>query len=343
MNIQELTSQDISNWNAFVNGCEHGSIYHLAEWRSLLENVFGHQTMYHFTTSENGAISGVLPAVRLKSFLFGDFIVSMPYFNYGNALGDNAEIEEKLMLHLCEKAETLGVEHIEFRDTRERPGSFDTRKDKVAMVLDIPGSEDEMWKSMGSKLRSQIKRPLREHPAVKHGTMELLDAFYSVFAINMRDLGTPVYSKQFFAKIIETFPDNCHLISISVDDSPVAAAFLLGYGQMLEIPWASSLRKVNSMSINMLLYWEVLKYAINNDYHKFDFGRSTVDSGTYRFKKQWGAVPRQLYWHYWLKEGHTRPHLSPDNSKYKTAINIWRKLPLSITNTIGPGIVKYLP
>ena len=55
-------------------------------------------------------------------------------------------------------------------------------------------------------------------------------------------------------------------------DRPVAAAFLLGYNRTLEIPWASTIKDVNHLSMNMLLYWEVLKFAIKNRYLYFDLG-----------------------------------------------------------------------
>jgi hypothetical protein len=93
----------------------------------------------------------------------------------------------------------------------------------------------------------------------------------------------------------------------------------------------------------MLLYWEVLKYAIGRNFRQFDFGRSSRDSGTFRFKQQWGARPSQLYWHYWLKEGATLPALNPDNPKYALAIKTWRLLPLYMTIRLGPLIVKNLP
>jgi FemAB-related protein (PEP-CTERM system-associated) len=159
----------------------------------------------------------------------------------------------------------------------------------------------------------------------------------------MRDLGTPVYAKSFFRHILDRFPHACCLIIIRHENRPVAAAFLMGHRGTLEIPWASTLRDVNHLSINMLLYWEVLKYAIDNNYRLFDFGRSSKDAGTYRFKQQWGAQPRQCYWHYWLKQGTNLPALNPGNPRYALAIKIWRQIPLFLTTWLGPLIVKNLP
>lgn len=329
-------------WDNYVEHHPEGSLYHLYAWRALISNVFGHRTYYLYAQSRNEVIAGVLPLVQLKSRLFGNYMVSMPYFNYGGVLASTPETASALQ----EAAETLakssGVSHIEYRDSKHYCG-YAVKKEKVNMHLVLPEEEKQLWKALGSKLRAQIKRPLREHPEVKIGGVEMLSAFYKVFALNMRDLGTPVYPQRFFAEILRTFPVHSRIIVIFIHGEPAAAGFLLGYKNRLEIPWASSSRKYNKLGVNMLLYWEVLKFAIDNGYHIFDFGRSSIDSGTYRFKKQWGAEPKQLYLHYWLTEHATVPELNPDNPKYKWAIRIWRRLPVRLTCLIGPQLVKNLP
>jgi FemAB-related protein (PEP-CTERM system-associated) len=159
----------------------------------------------------------------------------------------------------------------------------------------------------------------------------------------MRDLGSPCHSKQFIYSILDYFPKNSHIIVLHLHNHPVAAGFLLGQGDTLEIPLASTIRDVNTLSMNMLMYWEVLRFAIRNHYRHFDFGRSSRDSGTYRFKRQWGAQPKQLYWHYWLGEASELPSLNPSNPKYTLMIKVWRRLPVAFTRWLGPLIVKHLP
>jgi FemAB-related protein (PEP-CTERM system-associated) len=178
---------------------------------------------------------------------------------------------------------------------------------------------------------------------VRFGGEELLDDYYLVFSRCMRDLGTPVYKKHFFRTIVETFPKEAMLSVVSLNGMPLAAGLLYGFRNTLEIPWAASDRRFSRLAPNMLLYSAVLEFACREGFREFDFGRSSVDSGTYRFKLQWGAQPRQLHWYYWLAEGQSIPELNPDNPKFKAAISVWRHLPLTVTNLIGPHIVKYLP
>jgi FemAB-related protein (PEP-CTERM system-associated) len=329
-------------WNRYVESNPAASLYHRAEWQALIKETFGHSGYYFSARDKTGNITGVLPLIRLRSRLFGDFMVSMPYFNYGGAVADHPLIEQHLMEAAAQQGARIGVSHIEFRDDTPRR-ELPARTEKVNMILRLPDNQDELWQSFTPKLRAQIRRPQRENPQVLMGGVEYLDDFYAVFSRNMRDLGTPVYSRTFFRNILDSFPDTSQLIVVRLADRPVAAAFLIGHRDTLEIPWASTLSDVNRLSINMLLYWETLKYAIKQGYRNFDFGRSSKDSGTYRFKQQWGAQPRPLYWHYWQASGDTLPSLNPDNPRYALAIKVWQRLPLTVTTALGPLIVKNLP
>jgi len=329
-------------WNAYTAGNPAASIYHLAEWRTLITETFGHDCHYFVARNGDNDVVGILPLVNLRSRLFGNFMVSMPFFNYGGAIADHPAIERQLMQAAAGYAGQAGIGHIEFRDDIPRDG-MPVRDAKVSMRLSLPAGQRELWDGFTPKLRAQIRRPQREHPVTRHGGLEYLDDFYRVFARNMRDLGTPVYGKAFFRNILRTFPKQSDIVVVYLEARPVAAGFLLGHRDTLEIPWASTLKEVNHLSMNMLLYWSVLRLAVQRRYRYFDFGRSSRDSGTFRFKQQWGATPRQLYWHYWLSGGGQPPALNPDNPKYALAINLWKRLPLSVSIWLGPPIVKHLP
>ncbi len=343
MRIGTIEEIGDSAWDAYVDSHEQASVYHLSAWRKVLREVFNSRCHYLTAVSDDGGVSGVLPLVHFESRLFGNFLVSMPYFNHGGVLSSNLEAEEALLKHAIDLGRSLGVAHIELREFHARNNGWQYKDEKVSMLLDLPEDPDVLWKSIGAKRRSQIKRPEREGASVQVGGLDLLDDFYAVFSRNMRDLGTPVYAKKLFKNILEEFPKHTFIAVIYLNDLPVAAAFLVGYKQIIEIPWASSIREFNRLGINMKLYWEVLKHSIRQGYKIFDFGRSTMDGPTYKFKKQWGAEPRQCYWNYWLAEGGELPQLNPQNPKYKIAIEGWKRLPLTVANILGPHIVRHLP
>lgn len=211
------------------------------------------------------------------------------------------------------------------------------------MLLDLPDSSDELMKSFKSKLRSQIRRPTKEGLVVKNGGVELIADFYSVFCVNMRDLGSPVHSRILIETVMEVFAETASIVIVSKDDTPIACSLIVGFKDILENPWASSLRDFSRLSPNMLLYWTMLAYACDNGYRQFDFGRSTPGEGTYKFKKQWGAEPHPLHWHTVFLNGKLAPGATAaEKDKFSKAIQYWQKLPVPATRLLGPMVRKHI-
>lgn len=309
----------------------------------MIEAAFGHRTYYMCAKDDSGRICGVLPLVRQTSRLFGDNLTSLPFLNYGGAVGDSEDIENVLMQSAGEFAQAAGISHVEFRDDRPRNGEWPVSTRKVSMRLELPDTPEALGKSIGSKLRSQTRRSAKEGVVLETGSVELLPDFYQVLSRTWRDLGTPLYSRLFFEEICRQFADDVVIVVARLNSAPIAAGFLIGFDESIEIPWAGAIRDYNRISVNMALYWQALTHAIEKGYRVFDFGRSTTDSGTYRFKRQWGAEPVQLHWHYWLPNGADLPDLNPSNPKYDMAIRVWQKLPLAVTSRLGPPVSKFLP
>ncbi len=334
---------DKAAWQAYVAHADDATLYHDVRWKAVVERSFGHRTYYLLALDDGGAICGLLPMVHLKSILFGNFLVSLPFYTYGGISARDSATRSALLATAVEIAGGVGASHIELRHRDAACERLPYRAEKVSMQLELPANPELLWGRLGAKLRSQIKRPEREGIEVRLGGKELLDGFYRVFSENMRDLGTPVYPRRFFEWVLDEFPDTTRLCTAYLKERPIASSLLVGFRGALEIPWASSLRAYNRLGANMLMYWTALRFACEHEYHMFDFGRSTVGEGTFRFKAQWGARPVPLYWHYWLREPGPLPQLNPRNPKYRLAIELWRRLPVAVTRAVGPLVVKNLP
>lgn len=347
LTVHPFSPEIAAQWDNFVIE-QNAPVYLLSDWKGVIEKSFGHTSHYFFVTDSNGQWHGVLPLVQQDSFLFGNYLTSLPFFNYGGAFATSDKAKELLINKAFELKNRVQARHVELRQT----GSLDNsshlssdkcRTDKITMMLDLPAQADDLWQAIGSKRRAQVKRPIREGARFQLGKLELLDDFYSVFSRNMRDLGTPVYKKQFFQNIINQFPDRTSIAIAYVKDQAAGAGFLIDHQGTREIPWASTIRDYNRIGINMFLYWNILKSSIEHGLEKFDFGRSSKDAGTLKFKKQWGAQPKQLYWYYLLNNEESIPQLNHSNRKLQLLIKAWQKLPLPVANTIGPHIIKHLP
>ena len=342
--LRVMVEADDRAWDRFVDAHPEAKQYHRWVWKRVVERAFGHRTLY-LSARRNGAIVGVLPLVVMKSALFGRFLVSMPFFNYGGVLaadGDTA-IEAALIAAAGEAGAAERASFVELRHDRPHDGLAATRSHKAAMILPLPDSADSLWKDFNPKLRNQIRKSERSGLRFSIDEPGNLEAFYGVFSQNMRDLGTPVYGRGFFRAIVGELGAAAAVGVVRLDRRAIAAGILLHHRNAVEIPWASSLRRYNSLCPNNFLYWNSLHAAIAAGRTSFDFGRSSVGGGTYRFKAQWGAKPLGLHWQYWLAPGARPTELAPDGGRFRLAVEVWRRLPLPITRAIGPGIVKYIP
>jgi FemAB-related protein (PEP-CTERM system-associated) len=342
MQLVFVDSQE-SVWDSFVQSAQDSTPYHQFKWKTIIAKSFGHQCYYLGAVNNNGEWQGVLPLVHMRSKLFGNFLISVPFVNYGGLLYKDDSAASFLLEEAERLRRSLGATHIELRHAgRSLPG-IPTREHKVTMLLDLAADVEGQWRAFNAKLRNQIRKAEKSGLQVVVGRLELLDGFYEVFAHNMRDLGTPVYGKSFFRNILDTFSDTTTIFAVYHETKMIAAGIGSWFKSSMEIPWASSISDYKMLCPNNMLYWEAIRFAIRSGFKRFDFGRSTPNEGTYNFKKQWGAKPVQLYWQY-LVDGHKKiPNLSPSNPRYQVAIRIWQRLPVPATKVLGPMIVRNIP
>ena len=329
-------------WERFLAQRTDAGHCHRWGWKEVIEESFGWPTFY-LLAEEGDEILGVLPLVWQKSRLFGSFLTSVPYLNAGGVLAENEQVRDALIGEAIELARKRKARYLELR-FRSEPGlRLPTRCHKVAMVLPLQPDAEAMWAALPHKVRTDIRKGMKANLTAEFGGQEFLADFYSVFARNMRDLGTPVYSQRFFAEILRVFPEDAHICRVRHRDTTIAVSFLIGHRGTLEAVWSASRYDYLAMRPNMFLYWSILRFATERRFHFFDFGRSTIGSGTHHFKKQWGAQDVPLHWTYWLPDGASLPELNPENPRYRLAIRLWQRMPVSVTNLIGPSLAKRLP
>ncbi len=312
-------------------------------WLKVLEDSFGH-SVYMLEAFDGDKTTGILPLAFVHSYLFGRYLVSLPYLNSNGVVAADDDTKRRLIDRAAQLADELDVRHMELRHEQAvEHASLNARMDsKVHMRLQLPDFPGPLWEQFPAKVRNQVRKGEKSGLTISWGGDELLSDFYTVFSRNMRDLGTPVYGRSLFSGILQHFPNDAELCVLRQGQTPVAAALLLHGQGVTEVPSASSLREFNSTCSNMLMYWNLLERAVQRGQAVFDFGRSTVDGGTYQFKKQWGAKPETAVWQYYVRDGDAG-QMRPDNPRYQRLIRIWQRLPLRLTRWIGPRIVRGIP
>lgn len=329
---------DGAAWNAFVDADPAGSTFHRWEWREVYRASYGHETPY-LVAHRQGTLVGVLPLVRVRSLLFGHYLVSMPFVSYGGPLGD-ADAQRALSAHAASMAN--GAKLVELRSRQPIATTLTLSTRKITVVRDIvPGDYDATFKGFDSKLRSQVRRAEREGLSVRFGR-EQAGAFHRVFSEHMRDLGSPAHGRRFFERLADALGDRAWIGVAYLGDVPVAGGFAIENGTEVEISWASALRRYQKISPNMALYGAFIRRACERGFAAFNFGRCTPGSGTHKFKQQWGSRDEPLAWYQHSTSGVAAPP-NPDQGAYGTAVKVWQRLPIAITEPLGARLIGGIP
>ncbi|MCL1979930.1 MAG: FemAB family PEP-CTERM system-associated protein [Proteobacteria bacterium] len=344
MEIRVAQESDQPAWDAYVRHHPEGLAYHQFAWRLAINKAYGFAGCY-LLAEEQGRVSGVLPLILFPAPFFKKRYISLPFCDVGGVLADNASVAAELAEQAISLARGNGIERIEIRATccPGESGGLACVSRKVRMVLDLPGDAATLLAGLKAKLRSQVKKPMRDGLSARVGGLELLDDFYAVFVRNMRDLGSPVHSRRWIAAVLQGYGQQARIAVVyTPEGQPAAAGVMLLHPAVVSNPWASSLRSCKHLNPNMLLYWTMLSFAADNGFPCFDFGRSTPGGGTHKFKQQWGAREVPLHWTELLSAQvlQTGTGSSPLRA---IAEKLWQHLPLNLTASLGPYVRRHIP
>ncbi len=339
---------DSAAWDRYVLQTPESKYTHLFNWSRVIEETYGHRPVYLAAVrpDQNGRpeICGILPLFRFKALVNGPRLVSVPFFDTAGILARDGFTRNFLFKRglepLCNKKAGLSAitlrqeEMLDIPDLNLMAGGPRIFSAKVGMSLPISGSQQEMMGRLKSKLRSQIKKSEKSGLEWKIGKTGLLDPFYAVFSRNMRDLGSPVHSKNFFKAIFRYFYDQAFICVVFYKARPVAASFMFRFKKTLANPWASSVREFRYLNANLYLYRRMIGFACNLKAEILDMGRSSKNAPTHRFKKQFRPEEQPLYWYTWPVPG--QGLLAEET----LTLPAWKKLPLGAANLLGPLVRK---
>lgn len=336
----ELYTGNAEEWNRFTREHEGWTLFHLYEWRDVIREVFGHECPYMAVRGSDGQLEGVLPLVSVESVIFGRYLVSMPFVNYGGPLGSPAAVDT-LTGAAVDRARGEDSDLLELRNRVPMDIPLPVSHRRILVVMDLPEDPEVLWKDFPSKMRNKIRKPRKEGVEIRFGP-DQLDPFFSVFSHHMRDLGTPTQPRELFATAREAFGERMWFGCAYLDGEPIACGCGFRWKDEFEMTWASMLMEHRDLRANMELYWAFMERAIESGATLFNFGRCPPDSGTHRFKQQWGGRDEELWWYQHASNGRTATP-TPDESSFSWGPAIWKRLPVSVATALGPKIVRYIP
>ncbi|MFK8017447.1 MAG: FemAB family XrtA/PEP-CTERM system-associated protein [Gammaproteobacteria bacterium] len=337
--VHIASDADAARWNGFVDAAPTATFFHRYEWTSVLRRAFGHRS-YYLYAERDGQIEGILPLAHVNSRLFSNALISTPFCVYGGVVATNDDAYRELLARGCALADELGVDYLECRNMVAREPSWPSKDLYVTFQKDISPDSETNLLAIPKKQRAMVRKGIK---AGLTATVENdVSTLYRCYSESVRNLGTPVFGKKYLEVLADVFGDDCQIMVIRNGDSPVAAVMSFFFRNQVLPYYGGGTLEARAVKGNDFMYWSVMESARERGLTLFDFGRSKVDTGAYRFKKHWGFEPQPMSYEYYLSGLDSMPDLSPNNPKYKLFIGLWQKLPLGISQRLGPWLARSL-
>lgn len=335
-----------AKWDEYVAKHPMASPYHRFAWLQTVEQAYGYSSAAQLACVDDKVV-GVLPCSKMHIPLSGHKYCSLPYCDLGHYLADNEQVSELFNTHLQQIAEKAGLEYRASAKPLDLTGDTSQFSGaKVRMLLTLPTNSQDLMNGFKSKLRSQIRKAEKNGLTFELGSDSgLVKSFYDVYARNMHKLGSPPHSLQWFQTLKANYAQNMLVSIVRHDEKAVGAGIVLLNANKVCIPWASTLAEFNKLAPNMLLYWSLLAHVTDLGCTEFDFGRSTFNQGTYKFKQQWGALPVMLDWRipYLQNAPNEQANEAGKPGRIRQIVEkTWPKLPLTMSIWLGSKIRKYI-
>ena len=342
MNIVEYKNEDQRAWDSYVLQHEQGTLFHLTAWKRAIEREFSYKPRY-LMAMRGDQVAGVLPLFLVSNIMTGRTLISTPFAVYGGVCASDTDARDALIDAACSRAHSEKVEYLELRlqEADSRPG-FHTKNLYVTLDTVIDTDSDVLFKKLPRGTRYMVRRGQKAGLRATHGHNEL-DTFFEIYARSVRNLGTPVFSRNFFKILLEELGETVEIMVVWKDQLAVSAVMSFRFRDWILPYYGGSTSEGRRVAANNFMYWELLESARQRGIRNFDFGRSKRDTGAYEFKSAWGMRERPLPYQFYLVRRKDMPDFSPANPRFNTAIELWKRIPFPVTKAIGPALVKLFP
>jgi FemAB-related protein (PEP-CTERM system-associated) len=331
---------DTVEWDAFVRASDDGTPFHLSAWKRAVEETYG-QRSHYLMARRGGALEGVLPLFEVRGITGEKALVSIPYAVYGGVCATSPETARALVDAATELGRRRGAAYVELRQRRDLGLGLPVKSLYVTFSRPISPDEEENAKAIPRKQRRMTRQGAKYGMRASIGH-EYLDRFYEIYAESLHRLGTPVFPKRLMQAIAKHYDKECEVLAVWHDERIVAGVLSLYFeGQVLPY-YGAVMRLPNVPGVAHYMYWELMCHAAKRGDRVFDFGRSREGTGAYEFKRHWGFEPVPLPYQYVLLRRRELPDLNPSNPKTKRLTETWKKLPLAVTNRLGPVLTRWL-
>jgi FemAB-related protein (PEP-CTERM system-associated) len=340
--VELLDGRHTRSVDRYVMEHPAGTPFHETRWSDSVRTSFGFETRT-LVAWAGEEVRGVLPLNLVAAPITGRRLVSVPYGVYGGILASDPEAIGALDEGACTLARSLGVRYIETRYLGQGP----TKHPSVALYetyrKELPEDADGVLATIPRKARAEVRKCRKKFGAKLVEGEQLFDEFYELYCLNKRGLGSPVFRKSYFRRLIDLYGPRAVLHGIEADGRLMLVVLSLASNGVLYPYYSGSLPEAGRHGASNAMYAGLMEWAVEHDFHTFDFGRSRAGSGPASFKQHMGFEPQPLDYQFFFPFGGRPPRINPDNPSMKLPQKILRNLPMWAARMVGHSVMRHVP
>ena len=337
--VRELDTAFEQRWDTFVEKTPGGTFFHLSPWRKIIERTLGHKTWYLYCLRGDDIVA-ILPLAQVKSLLFGNALISLPFLVYGGPVSTDSDAEALLVDAAKDIGDRHGVDYLELRNVTRSSRDWPVKDIYATFSKQLSPQPEDNLGAIPRKQRAMIRK------GIKAGLSAEQDAdvgrLYQALLECKRNLGTPFFGKRYLQDVFDAFGEKVEVLTVVRKGQTICSVMSFRFRDQI-LPYyggGGDLGRVYKG--NDYMYWAVMEKACQEGVQVFDYGRSMIGSGAYRFKKHWGFEPQPLQYECLPIGKEEMPNLNPSNPRYQLLIKTWKRLPANVAGILGPPIARRL-
>jgi Acetyltransferase (GNAT) domain len=334
-------------WRELVLSHPRGSVFQSPEWLEALHRTYGYEPVALTTSPPGGQLTNGFVFCRIKSWLTGCRLVSVPFADHCDPLVRTEEELNRLLVPL-----KLQVDADEWKYLGFRPRTYsDDGDDHLGIAaeywahrIDLAPPLEELYRGFHKNcIQRNIRRAEQQSLTYEEGGSErLLGEFYKLLVMTRRRQHLPPQPYAWFRNLIACMKEIVKIRLASKAGQPVAAILTLHYKNTLVYKYGCSDRRFKSIGGAPFLFWKAIQAAKSDGCCEFDLGRSDLDNtGLSTFKQRLGATRNPLtYWRYPKTE--SAAEMASHSGLRRVAGEVFGHMPAPLLRATGRLLYRHI-
>jgi hypothetical protein len=335
-------------WMEIVERHPNASVFHTKAWLTSLQRTYDYKSVVFTTSPPSSELKNGMVFSRVRSWLTGQRLVSLPFSDYCEPLYSSGEELDFLVRYLGAALDREKWRYVEIRPVNDPFGmatngvEFQPSRRYFLHRIDLRPEPSELFRNFDkNSIQRRIRRAERAGLVEKRGRDEtLLRDFYGLLILTRSRHHVPPQPYAWFQNLVECFGDALEIRLAYKENTPIAAILTLRFRDTVYYKYGCSDKAFNHLGATPLLLWRAISSAKSTAAREFDLGRTDEDNpGLLAFKGKWGGRSQQLV--YSRFPGSPLP-INEEEWKLKILKRIFACLPKRILAATGKLIYRHV-